>query len=54
MLKTGIVVETNKAFTYIVTCDSEFFNLKTQSLITPHIGEIYTGPIYEKGTHFIK
>ena len=48
MLKTGIVVETNKAFTYIVTCDSEFFNLKTQSGITPHIGEIYTGPIYEK------
>ena len=54
MFKTGVVVESNKESTYIVTCDSEFFNLVTKDRKTPHIGEIYTGEIYIPGKLFYK
>ena len=41
MLKTGIVLESTKESTSIMTCDCEFFNLKTKNnkaLISDSIG----------------
>jgi len=54
MFKTGVVVESDKESTYIVTCDSEFYNLVTKDRKTPQIGEIYTGEIYTPGKYFYK
>ncbi|MBC8062264.1 MAG: hypothetical protein H7Y18_16570 [Clostridiaceae bacterium] len=54
LLKTGVVVEANKEFTYIMTCDCEFFNLRTKNNKPPHIGEMFTGELYVKGKVFYK
>ena len=54
MLKTGVVLEANKVSTYIITCDSEFFNLQTKNSKPPQIGEIYTGELYKRGRIFYK
>lgn len=54
MLKTGVVVDSNKISTYIMTSDSDFFKLKTKNSKVPHIGEIYTGEPYKRGRFFYK
>jgi hypothetical protein len=48
MIKTGVVLETNKTSIFIMTRESEFLKLKTKSGKAPHIGEIYTGELYKK------
>ena len=54
MLKTGVVVQSNKVFTCVITCEGKFVNLETKIKRAPHIGEIYTSQVYKKGSIFYK
>lgn len=54
MLKTGIVLEINKASVYIMSTDNEFSEIKIKAKTKPQIGEIYTSEIYKKSNILYK
>ena len=43
MLKTGIIIDINKSSLFIMTSNSELYEIKNRATPMPHIGEIYTG-----------